>query len=369
MGKKTSIVVCALVVLCMIVAMVGCGTGSAPVASSVAPASSAPASVAPASSAPASAAPASSAPASAAASYTEKQIGLAQTSVNHPFWVAFMTGLNTEAAKYPLKIDFQSGNDDPDTQTKQIETFITEKKDAIIIVAASVNSLVPAAKECNAANIPVFTINRLLQSPDNTSQAQIVCYEGADDYQGGSLQGQAVAKLLNGKGNIIVSGAAAGSSPGVNRTAGLKDYLTKNAPDIKILDVTFNANDNLKAQTYVQNMLTRYPKGQIDAIVVQGPYDAIACAQECQTEGRTELVGKVIGFDYPKVVQDAIKSGLLYATVDQNPMLEGTLGADILNMYFSGQQSQIKNPWYIDLPIITMDNVDTIPPAWVDAAK
>ena len=353
MIKKNCIVICLLVVLAMMISLTGCQSGAtqSEQASSAAP--SVTTSAATESSTAVSAATESS---TAKKSY---KVGVAQTSINHPFWVAFVKGLQDTAKQYGMDLDIQNGQDDPITQTKQIETFIAQKKDMIIVMACSVDSLVPAVKECNAAKIPVLTINRVLGDG-----AEIVSYVGCDDEKGGQLQGKAAQDMLGGKGNILLVQGSAGASDTTMRTKGFEDYIAANCPDIKIAAKQNCDHDSNKTMNFIQNALMRFKKGEIDGIVAQGPYDAIAVVKQIKETGRTELLGKIIAFDYPKAVQDAITAGDLYATIDQDPVLEAKLGVEAAFKSLNGEK--VENPIYIDLPIVTKDNASTITAAWVD---
>lgn len=289
------------------------------------------------------------------------QIGIAQTDVMTPFFGQMIKGFIDEAAKCSMKLDIRDGEDDPVKQMNQIETFIAQKKDLIIVVSSQVDALVPVAKKCNEAKIPIVAVNRIVGEG-----ADIVTYVGCDDVEGGRLQGQLVEKMIGKgkKGNIILCQAPLGSAPQVLRQKGLEEYLKANAPDIKIAAEQAVDHDNDKTIAFVSNMLTRFPEGEIDGIVLHGPYEALAAAQAVQSAGRPELLGKIIGFDYPKVVRDAIKDKSLYGTINQEPYLEGVLGIQAAYKYLTGEQ--VEKSTYIDLPAVDPDNVDDIPEAWDD---
>ena len=88
------------------------------------------------------------------------------------------------------------------------------------------------------------------------------------------------------------------------RQAGLEDYLAENAPGIEIVDMQASNQDQTQAITVMQNFLTKYAEGEIDAVVAQDPYSAIGACDAIKDAGRTELYEKVIGFDYPEEVKD-----------------------------------------------------------------
>ncbi len=290
------------------------------------------------------------------------KVGVVIRDNKSPFQAAIKQGIETAAKEYPqVEFDIRDGQTDVSVQTNIIETFITQKKDLIIAIPAQLDALVPVVKKANAENIPVMTVNNQLGEG-----AEVLTYVGADDYKGGQVQGELVKDMLNGKGNIVLIQGVLGTSPQVLRQKGMEDYLKENAPDIKIIAAMNNDWDNAKSITVVQNFLTRFPKGQIDGIVVQGPYDAIAAADACKAAGRTELVGKVIGFDMPKEVLEAIGNGTLFGTVNQDPAVQGTLAVKTASDYLSGKikKEDIEPETWTDLPKVNNSNYKDFKASW-----
>ena len=298
----------------------------------------------------------------ATAATQEFKVGVVVADFTRDFQARIMVGMQQAAAQYPnLKLDIQDGKSDPAVQTNVIETFITQGKDLIIATPAHVDALVPIALKCNEAGIPLIIVNRALgEGPE------ILTYVGSDDYIGGRRQGELLKNMLGDKGNVILLQGTLGSAPQTMRERGLEDYLAENAPEIKIIAKQNNDWDVAKTITIMENLLMRFPKGQVDAIVVQGPYDAIAAAETAINMGREELKGKVIGFDLPQEVIDAIKDGLLYGSVLQDPLEQGRLAVEIAYGYLSGEltKSDILPETITDLPMVDQDNVLNFNAAW-----
>ncbi|MCG8485667.1 MAG: sugar ABC transporter substrate-binding protein, partial [Clostridia bacterium] len=293
---------------------------------------------------------------------TEKvfKVGAVSRDFNSPFQARLKLGMELAVQELSgIELDIRDGESDPNVQTNIIETFIAQKKDMILITPAQLDALVPVVKKCNEAGIPVITVNTKLGEG-----GKILTYVGADDVDGGRVQGKLVNAMLNGKGNIALIQGTLGSSPQVMREQGLEKYLSLNAPDIKIVAKQNNDWDNAKTVTIVQNLLTRFPEGELDGIVLQGPYDAIAAADTCRSVGRTELLGKIVAFDLPQEVIDAINEGALYGSVLQDPQEQGSLSVKIAYEYLTGKNENIALETWTALPAVDKNNVQSFGPAW-----
>ena len=287
-------------------------------------------------------------------------IGMAQAEIDSPFFAQLVQGVRDRCEYYGMDVDVQNGEKDPAKQIGHIQTFIAQEKDLIIVVCEQTDTLVAAVQECNEAGIPVITINRVLGEG-----AEIVSFIGCDDYEGGQMQAQLVYEMLGEEGgNIIIAETTLGSSAQQQRHNGLMDYIEENSLPIEVVEWQGCDSDNAKVMTFVENCLTRFPEGELDAIVTHDSANAIAAAEACRAAGREELVNRIIAFDYPQSLHNAIKEGLVWGTVSQSPYLEGELGVDAAWAYLNGET--VEPEIYIDLVGITPENVDEYPGDWND---
>ena len=288
-------------------------------------------------------------------------IGAVVADFKTPFQARLKLALERYAKEMGVDIDVRDGKSDPTTQTAVIENFITQKKDFLIIVPAQVGTLVPAVLKCNDVGIPVITINRTLGEG-----AKVLTHVGADEYIGGQMQGEMLVAMLGQKGNIVLEQGTLGSSPQVLREQGMEDYLKEKAPGIKIVAKQNTDWDPAKAVNVTQNFLTKYPAGQIDGIVTQGPDCSMAAARVVEMEGRSELKGKNIGFDLPQGVIDGIKDGSLFGSVLQDPAEQSRMALVVAMSVLNGEKKleDIPENTYIQLINITKANVDNYEAAW-----
>jgi ribose transport system substrate-binding protein len=287
-----------------------------------------------------------------------KKIGVSVAYLSVPFYANFKTGLADGARDFGFTYDLRDGKGDPATEVANIQNFIASKVDLILLTPMSAGTI-PAIKQANDAGIPVIEVNN--RAGFGSNQVKVVTYVGADDVEYGRLQGQLLDQIFQGKPTTIgyVIGIT-GTSPQVMRSQGFKEVIAKQ-PNYKIAAEVSDDFDSAKALAVTQDLLTRFPKGQLDVIVMQGP-EGVAAADFARKNGREEV--KFILGDYPADVRQAIIDGYILGTVDQDPYPQAYQGMRMAWLYLNGHDSEIPKPDFLPLPIITKANAEQTPPAW-----
>ena len=111
----------------------------------------------------------------------------------------------------------------------------------------------------------------------------------------------------------------------------------------------------------VQDLLSRFPKGQLDAIIMQGP-EASAAVDFALRNGRDEI--KFIVGDYPQDVRQLIYDGKIFGTVDQDPYPQAYNAMKMAWRHFNGKDADIPKPYFLPLPLVTKENAEKTPAAW-----
>ena len=287
-------------------------------------------------------------------SYT---LGVMINDTTNPFLSSMGNALAAEAKKYGMKVDILNGNTDNSTELADVQDLINKHVNAILLTPSDPVAIIPGVKQANQAGIPVFALNSAIASGDR----KLVSYIGDSDYQYGVAEGKMAATAIHGHGNVAILLGVLGDAPEVQRLAGIKSVLAK-YPGIKIVTTEVDLWQNAKNLADTQDLLSKYPKGQLAAVIAEGPEMYVGAAYAAKI-GRTDV--KFIAGDYSKQVEAAIKSAQLYGTVDQSPVLEGQLGAQQAYYWLKGNKSAVKTPnYFIPLPVITAANVAKYPAQW-----
>lgn len=344
--------------LAALVVLTACSnTSTSAVSSSAAPAATASAAPA-AGSAPA--APTSGSAASSAAGAgspgTCAKVAYLVNNVANPWISTMAAGGEAEAKRLGASVKVQDANLDTAAQIAQIQQAVADKVSGILIQSVEADGIVPAIKQANAAGIPVVAVNSGVGDG-----ADIVTYVGVDQTDYGKGLANLAIKALPDGGKVAVIQGVVGNPVEVQRTTGIKDTLKAAGKYDVVTTVTDNwKNDNNLAA--VQDLLNKYPKGSLDAIIAEGPQVYVG-AKYAQSIGRTDV--KFIAGDFPVQVRDAIKSGSVYGTVLQDGAQQGVMGMDALCNWVNGKKSAVKKPTdFADLPLVTADNLAKYSTSW-----
>ncbi|MBS5606279.1 MAG: ABC transporter substrate-binding protein [Enterocloster asparagiformis] len=194
-----------------------------------------------------------------------------------------MEGYLKEAAEELQKtgevseVIFAESNQNNSTQVQQIENFILQGVDAIIIDPGSATALNGAIQEASEAGIPCIIIN----DGPVSSEAEL-CYQINFDTiaQMGYLT-EYVCEAIGGKGNIIELRGTAGSEFDNIAHEGVLKVLEK-YPDIKVVAEIYTDWTGSKAQSELASVLPTLDK--VDGVVTQGG-DSYAAVQAFQSAG------------------------------------------------------------------------------------
>ena len=383
MKKK---IVSALLATAMVVSLVGCGgsTGSS--------ASSAPAETAPAAEEAAPAeeeAPAEeAAPAEDAAADAEATADAAATATGgdlaskkvgvciYQFSDNFMTLFRNELESYLIAQGFDKANitiadgaNDQATQSGQIDNFIADGVDVLIINPVNSSSAATITDKVVGANIPLVYINR---EPDEAEEKRWednnwnVCYVGCDARQSGTFQGEIIADLgldkvdfnKNGKIDYIMIEGDPENVDAQYRTEFSIKALTDAGLEVNCLDDQVGMWDQVKGQELVSNALSQYGN-DIEVVFCNNDAMALGALQAIQTAGRT--VGTdiyLVGVDaLTEVVEDVI-AGTITGTVFNDHFSQSHSSADAAIKYVNGET----NEHYIgcDYRKVTTENAQEI---------
>ncbi len=264
----------------------------------------------------------------------DKTIGVSLLNKSHVFFNNIEAAIMKRADELGYKVISQDAAGDANKQIGQVQDFITQDVDAIVLSptnSAGSKSMIELASK---ANIPVFTM-------DIKSDGIAVSHVATDNYKGGELAAQYVAdKILpEKKGNVVVITYSEIESC-VQREKGFSDWLAKNTPDIKVIDVQNYSGDQQKAADVMQNMLLKHEK--IDAVFCVGDPAAIGALASISAAGADVAI---IGFDgNPEGIQAIKAGGLWKADVAQDPSAIGTKTIDAVNDYLNGKKVDPEYP-------------------------
>jgi ribose transport system substrate-binding protein len=256
-----------------------------------------------------------------------KRIGVTLLTREHEFYRQLEAGLRDAADKQGYTLIITSGDFDLVKQQSQIENFIVQGVDAIIVCPADSKGIGPAIDRANQAKIPVFTADIAAQG------GQVVAHIASDNLSGGRLAADFIAKALNSQGAVGIIGQQEVQS-GLDRETGFKAEMQK-YPNIKIVSVLNGGGVRDRALKAAEDMLQGNPG--IKAIFGINDDSALGALSATEARGRTDLV--IVGYDAtPEAVQAIQRGSALKADVAQQPKDLGARTIDAIHTYLTGGQ-------------------------------
>lgn len=254
---------------------------------------------------------------------------------------AYFKTLETEDVKYNVNI--QDGKGDMAEQTNQVDAFIAQKVDVMIINLVQSSSADIVTQKAKAADIPVVYINREPSEEDMNAWDKIT-YVGADARQSGTIQGEIIRDLPD-NGDVDGDGVVRyvmiiGDPENVDaqyRTEFSIKALTDAGIAVEELFAQRGDWDQAKGQELAANALAQFGDA-IDVIFCNNDGMAMGAMQAIETAGR--VVGEdiyLVGVDAIPEAIDAINAGRMTGTVLNDHIGQSHTAVDAAIKFVNGE--------------------------------
>jgi D-xylose transport system substrate-binding protein len=183
------------------------------------------------------------------------------------------------------EVIFQNANDNAQTQASQVENFISQRPDVIVITPVDVEAAGPLATQAAAADIPVIAYNNLI-----LKSRGLTWWVARDNRLVGHITAD-LALRQRPRGNYVIASGDQGTDIARDKTAGYMDRLRPRIRSgrIKLASSQYHRGwDPALGQAQIENMVTRF-RGNIAAILCN--YDGFALAALQVLDGNRD--GKV----------------------------------------------------------------------------
>lgn len=256
-------------------------------------------------------------------------VGVSLLTRTHPFYQDLEKGLREAAQAQGWELVVQAGEFDVARQKEQVEAFLVQKVDAMIISPCDSKSIGTSIQAANAAGIPVFTADIAVLAEG----VQVVCHTASDNVAGGRLAAQAVAEALGGQGQVAVIDHPEVESV-IQRVAGFREELAKH-PGLELVSVLSGHGTKDMAFRTAEDLLQAHPG--LDAIFGINDDSALGAVAAVEKAGRQGKVS-IVGFDAVPEARQAIAQGKIVADVVQQPLEIGRRTMEAVAAYLKGEQ-------------------------------
>jgi ribose transport system substrate-binding protein len=254
--------------------------------------------------------------------FATDRIAVIPKGTTHSFWKSVQAGAEQAGAELGVEIIWKGPlkEDDRAQQIGLVQEFVASGVSAIVLAPLDDIALRNPVRSAAEHGIPVIIFDSALKGEAGKDFASFVA---TDNHHGGVLGGEELARLLGGKGKVVLLRYAEGSASTLAREAGFLEVMQRNPGITVTVDNRYGGATTASSQDAAMNLIDKVR----DA-------DGIFCSNESTTQGmllalrQTGLAGqrKFVGFDTSATLLSALGKGDIDALVAQNPTKMGYLG-------------------------------------------
>jgi inositol transport system substrate-binding protein len=259
---------------------------------------------------------------------------------------------NAKADELGVELTIVAADEDTATQLGQVENFITDEMDAIIVIPVDTDAAGPMTEAAQAAGIPLVYVNR---RPSDLPADGSVPYVGSDSLYAGTVEMQELAKIAGGEGNVVILIGDPANEAAVLRTQGCHDVIDANPGLTFVAEQAGNwyREEGLNiTENWIQS------GEQFDIICSNNDEMALGAIEALRN---ADLLDSVIvgGVDATADALAAMEAGELEVTVFQNAGAQGGGGVDAAVKLVNGEPIENMVDGVIDVPyeLVTPDNM------------
>ncbi|PIO96141.1 sugar ABC transporter substrate-binding protein, partial [Pleomorphomonas carboxyditropha] len=245
-----------------------------------------------------------------------------------------------------VEVRFTDANLDISKQLDQIDNFVTQKVNAILVVPVDFEGIVPGIEKANAAGIPVIALGIKAAGGEYT-------FVGSNDYDAGKLQGEFMKEKLPKDAKVVYLQGTPGLTHSKQRLDGFTDACLKERSDVTVL-ASLSANyDRAEGMKVTEDWIQSFP--QFDAIIAANDQMALGALEALKTAGRLQGV-MISGVDGTADALAAIKAGEMSQSIFQNAKGQAEVAFEVIEGLKAGQPAPKEK--IVAFESITADNVD-----------
>ncbi|MDF2503513.1 sugar ABC transporter substrate-binding protein [Clostridium sp.] len=252
-----------------------------------------------------------------------------------------------------VEVTYVDSKQNSNTQLSQVENFISQGVDAIVINTVYTYSSKEITDKAKAANIPIISLMDPVENQNNAAS-----YITSDSKQAGTLEMEYLAKKLNYKGNVaIMMGQLGGESEGL-RTEAYHEVIAK-YPNMKIVAEQSADWDRARGMALMETWIES-GKG-IDVVASNNDEMAIGALKAIESAGK---LGKITvgGIDATPEALDYLKNGELAVTVFQDATELGKSSIETAVKAAKGES--VQRTINLQNELVTPENADQYIAKW-----
>lgn len=244
----------------------------------------------------------------------KRQIAVIPKGSAHLFWQSVHAGAVKCARENNAEVAWSGPATEVDytSQLQIIDAMINRRVDAIALAPIDKKGMVTAVERAAREKIPVVIFDSGIDTE------QYVSMVATDNFRGGEMAADRIAKILDGDGEVAMVKVQPGSASTMEREDGFEQRVAKVYPNIKIVDQRYGMADFAKSLAVAENILTAHPK--LEAIFASNESSTVGSVQALK-QRKSEV--KLVGFDSSPALIEDLKAGAIDSLVIQDPFRIG----------------------------------------------
>jgi len=279
------------------------------------------------------------------------RIGVSMSQFDDTWLTYLRESMDQKAKSMPEGVDlqFEDARSDVVKQLSQVESFVSQKVDAIVVNPVDTAATRKITEAAVKAGIPLVYVNR---RPDDLALPKGVVTVASDDLEAGRMQMQYLADKMGGKGSVVILLGDLANNSTANRTKGVKEVLAK-YPGIRIDQEQTGVWLRDRGMTLVNDWLTQ--GREFNAVVANNDEMAIGAAMALNQAGVERGSVLIAGVDGTPDGLRAVQRGELAMSVfqDAKGQAEGSVETAVKMI----KQQPVEAAVWIPYRLITPDNV------------
>ena len=267
---------------------------------------------------------------------TKLRLAVIPKGTSHEFWKSVHFGAEKAASELGnVEIIWRGPVVESDTgsQIEVVKSMITSQVDGIVLAPNQKGGLVDAVNEAIGEGVPVVIFDSGLDEGP-----EIVSYVATDNYKGGILAAEEMAKAIDEEGNVILLRYIAGSESTEQREQGFLDGLKK-YPNITVVSSDERGGDNATASKEKVGQLLQLHGEELKGVFAVCEPNANGTLEALRDAGLNEKV-KFIAFDPSDALIEAMQDGSCSGIILQDPVQMGYQSVKTLVAAIGGAEAE-----------------------------
>lgn len=277
------------------------------------------------------------------------------------YWKQCYKGFEDAGNQYGIKTIYTGGLQyDVNQEVTALEQVIAKQPAGIAITCINPSALVKPIKEAMAVGIPVVTFDA--DSPDSGRYSFI----GTGNEYAGTIAAQALAKEIGASGGEVVIITLPTQQNHIERVDGFRNEIKQSYKSIDVIQVGNGKSDETEAARVLSGVLQAHPN--LKGVFCTDATSGVGAAAAVKEAGKAGKV-KIVSFDTDRGTLDAIKSGVITASIAQGSYIMGYQSMNFLYQVKHGlakpgaigdDTNSSTLPRYVDtgVAVVTKSNVD-----------